>query len=72
MGTQQALRLKELEKENARLQKLVADLWLDRAILQESLRGNSYQGKRTPHPCGAASRADLTTPPGCFRGPERY
>ncbi len=41
MGTQQALRLKELEKENARLKKLVADLSLDKTILQETLRGNS-------------------------------
>ncbi len=41
MGSQQALRLKELEKENARLKKLVADLSLDKAILQETLRGNS-------------------------------
>jgi hypothetical protein len=39
MGTQQAMRLKELEKENARLKKLVADLSLDKAILQETLRG---------------------------------
>ena len=29
MGTQQALRLKELEKENARLKKRVADISLD-------------------------------------------
>ncbi len=41
MGTEQARRLKELEKENARLKKLVADLSLDKAILQETLRGNS-------------------------------
>ncbi len=40
MGTQQALRLKELEKENARLKKLVADLSLDNAILKETVRGN--------------------------------
>ena len=39
MGSQQALRLKEMEKENARLKKLVADLSLDKAILQETLRG---------------------------------
>lgn len=39
MGTEQAHRLKELEKENARLKKLVADLSLDKAILQETLRG---------------------------------
>ena len=34
-------RLKELEKENARLKKAVADLTLDKQILQETLRGNS-------------------------------
>ena len=34
-------RLKDLEKENARLKALVADLSLDRAILQEAARGNS-------------------------------
>ena len=40
MGTEQARRLKELEKENARLKKLVADLSLDKAILQETVKGN--------------------------------
>ncbi len=40
MGTDQAHRLKELEKENARLKKLVADLSLDNAILKETVRGN--------------------------------
>ncbi len=34
-------RLRELEKENARLKALVADLSLDKVILQETLRGNS-------------------------------
>jgi hypothetical protein len=33
-------RLKELEKENTRLKKLVAELSLDNAILQETVRGN--------------------------------
>ena len=37
----EAKRLKELEKENARLKALVADLALDKAILQEAARGNS-------------------------------
>jgi putative transposase len=32
----QAKRLKELEKENARLKKVVADLTLDNAILKEA------------------------------------
>ena len=34
-------RLKELEKENARLKALVADLSLDKAILKEAARGDS-------------------------------
>ena len=33
-------RLKELEKENARLKKAVADLALDNQILKEAARGN--------------------------------
>jgi len=41
MGVEQARRLKELEKENARLKRLVADLSLDNAILKEAARGNS-------------------------------
>jgi len=36
----QAKRLKELERENARLKKLVADLSLDKSILEEVARGN--------------------------------
>lgn len=40
MRIDQAKRLKELEKENARLKKLVADLSLDNAILKEASRGN--------------------------------
>jgi len=41
MGVEQAKRLKELEKENTRLKRLVADLSLDNAILKEAARGNS-------------------------------
>ena len=41
MRIEQAKRLKELEKENARLKKLVADLSLDKAILKEVARGKS-------------------------------
>jgi putative transposase len=36
----QAKRLKELEQENSRLKKVVADLILDKAILKEAARGN--------------------------------
>jgi len=40
MRIEQARRLKELEQENSRLKKLVADLSLDNAILKEASRGN--------------------------------
>ncbi len=40
MRIEQAKRLKELEKENNRLKKLVADISLDNAILKEAARGN--------------------------------
>ena len=37
---EQARKLKSLEKENARLKKMVADLSLDNAILKEAAEGN--------------------------------
>ena len=37
---EQAKKLKSLDKENARLKKLVADLSLDNAILKEAAEGN--------------------------------
>ena len=40
MRVEQAKKLKEMEKENARLKKLVADLSLDNAILKEVAEGN--------------------------------
>jgi len=40
MRIDQAKRLKELEKENGRLKRLVADLSLDNQILKEVTRGN--------------------------------
>jgi transposase-like protein len=40
MRVDQAKRLKELEQENSRLKRLVADLSLDNAILKEANRGN--------------------------------
>jgi putative transposase len=36
----QAKRLKELERENARLKRAVADLTLDKLILEEAAKGN--------------------------------
>ena len=40
MKANEAKRLKELEQENARLKKLVADLSLDNAMLKEVAEGN--------------------------------
>jgi putative transposase len=40
MQIEQARRLKDLENENVRLKKLVADLSLDNAILKEVSKGN--------------------------------
>jgi len=41
MQVSQARRLKELEKENGRLKKLLADAELDKSILREAAEGNS-------------------------------
>ena len=40
LKTDQARRMKELEKENARLRRAVSDLTLDKLILQEAAKGN--------------------------------
>ena len=40
MKVQEAKRLKELEQENARLKKLLAEAELDKAMLQEVAEGN--------------------------------
>ena len=40
MRVEQAKRLQELEKENSRLKRLVADISLDNAILKEASWGN--------------------------------
>ncbi len=40
MGVDQAKKLKVLENENARLKKLVADLSLEKQVLQDIARGN--------------------------------
>ena len=40
MKSEEAKRLKQLEEENKRLKKVVAELTLDKDILQEALKGN--------------------------------
>ena len=42
LKTEQIKRLRELETENARLRRAVADLALDKQILQEAERGNVW------------------------------
>ncbi|NIV47982.1 MAG: transposase, partial [Gammaproteobacteria bacterium] len=40
MGVEQAREFKELQKENARLKRAVANLTLDKLILEEAAKGN--------------------------------
>ena len=40
LKTSQAKRIRDLERENSRLKKAVADLTLDKLILREALEGN--------------------------------
>ena len=40
LNVSQAKRLKDLERENARLRQAISDLTLDKLILQEAARGN--------------------------------
>ena len=40
LKTDQARRMKDLEKENGRLRRAIPDLTLDKLILQEAARGN--------------------------------
>ena len=55
MRVDRVRRLKELEQENARLKKLVADLALDKAILKEVNRGKllspAKRGRAVDHAC---------------------
>jgi len=41
LGVSETRRLRQLEEENRRLKQLVADLTLDRAMLQDVLRGKA-------------------------------
>lgn len=55
MKSEEARRLKELEVENARLKRLVAEKELDIAILKEA---NDYLGEpQAPHPCWGGGRS---------------
>ena len=53
MKGEDAKRLKELEKQNQRLKKIVADQALDIDMLKELTRGTSEPGPSTPRCSGA-------------------
>src|SRR5919107_691273 len=68
MKLDRARRLKDLEKENARLKRLLADAELDKAILKEAAPGK-YPARRRAEAGGADGRAGhriraLRLPPG--------
>jgi transposase-like protein len=54
----QARRLKELEKENARLKRVVADLALEKQVLRDVAQGNFY---RATAGCGGARSGAVRT-----------
>jgi putative transposase len=51
----QARRMKDLERENARLRQAIADLTLDKLILQEAARGAEDRRSQTSEPRAAAT-----------------
>ncbi|MFN2134523.1 MAG: hypothetical protein ACK2UK_01125, partial [Candidatus Promineifilaceae bacterium] len=62
----QARRLKELERENTRLKKLVADLSLNKAILEEALGKSCESNLASRH--GSAGKRKA----GCLRAPRLH
>src|ERR1041384_5064409 len=48
VAVEQAQRLKDLERENARLRRLVADLSLEKQILKDISQGNVVQPRAAP------------------------
>lgn len=48
MGTVEIRRLKQLEEENVKLKRLVADLSLDKTMLQDVLRKKSGEARAAP------------------------
>ena len=54
MGVAELQRLREVEKENRRLKQLVADLTLDKQMLQEALRKNWQSRPRSEQGCSSS------------------
>jgi transposase-like protein len=64
----QAQRLKELERENARLRRAVSDLTLDKLILQEAARGAEDRRSQTIEPRASAPlHRSCPSGPACVR-----
>jgi len=57
MGIAKLARLRQLEDENKKLRALVADLTLDKHMLQEVLRKSSETGAQAGHGCVQQSNA---------------
>ncbi len=57
MGVAEIRRLKQLEEENAKLKRLVADLTLDKTMLQDVLRRNLWSALRLQVHSGIGARA---------------
>lgn len=73
MRTEQAQRLKELEKENQRLRKLVSDLALDKAMLQDALAVrtvpmNTWAPGRTTTKCRSRAQCVWRVGAACVPG----
>jgi putative transposase len=66
MKADDAKRLKDLERENARLKKIVADQLLDIDMLKELNRGN--RSRASPPRCGGAAAALRGIPTTCLPG----
>lgn len=69
MKAEEAKRLKELEAENSRLKKLLAEAELDKAILKEALEGNGrvlHAGRRRSFACGGALESASDGRAGCW------
>ena len=63
MGVTRARKLKEMEKENTKLKNLVADLFLDNAILKEVLGSTQgWTASKYPHPTENATGYRFTSP----------